>query len=145
MPFMVIYRTADGSTRYEQADAIDEAARFVERLRNTEGSDEIRIFRMDEIKFAFRPYYKVELGMSDRRRTPTPGSPAAASAPRVVEVQLPSDPVEPAMGGDDDTEPAPAADEPQPLSPSALPPPPPAPSAGGEADANGSRRGLFGR
>ena len=66
MPFMVIYRNADGSAGYEQADAIDEAALFVERLRNNESIDEIRLFRMDEINFAFRPYYKVELGMPDR-------------------------------------------------------------------------------
>ena len=65
MPFMVIYRTSDGSSSFEQADAIDEAALFVERLRNKEGIDEIRIYRMEEISFAFRPYYKVELGLAD--------------------------------------------------------------------------------
>ena len=37
MPFMVIYSTSDGSSCHEQADAIDEAALFVERLRNQEG------------------------------------------------------------------------------------------------------------
>ncbi len=66
MPFMVIYRTADGSSRFEQSDAIDEAALFVERLRNSEGIDQVRIYRMEEIDFAFRPYYKVELGAPDR-------------------------------------------------------------------------------
>lgn len=66
MPFLVIYRNADGSTGYEEADAIDGAALFVERLRNTEAIDQIRLFRMEEITFAFRPYYKVELGLSDR-------------------------------------------------------------------------------
>ena len=70
MPFMVIYRTSDGSSRYEQADAIDEAALFVERLRNSEGIDQIRIYRMEEISFAFRPYYKVELGLPERQTAP---------------------------------------------------------------------------
>ena len=73
MPFMVIYRTADGTTGYEQADAIDGAALFVERLRNNESIDQIRLFRMEEISFAFRPYYKVELGLPER--------PAGADAP----------------------------------------------------------------
>ena len=41
MPFMVIYRTTDGGSSYEQADAIDEAALLVERLRNKDGLDEI--------------------------------------------------------------------------------------------------------
>jgi hypothetical protein len=66
MPFMVIYRNADGSAGYEEADAIDGAALFVERLRNDEAIDQIRLFRMEEITFGFRPYYKVELGVPDR-------------------------------------------------------------------------------
>src|SRR3990170_8959995 len=66
MPFMVIYRNADGSAGYEEADAIDGAALFVERLRNNEAIDQIRLFRMEEITFAFRPYYKVELGLPER-------------------------------------------------------------------------------
>ena len=83
MPFMVIYRTSDGSSSFEQADAIDEAALFVERLRNKEGIDEIRIYRMEEISFAFRPYYKVELGLAERQNTPPP--PPSASTAAVVE------------------------------------------------------------
>jgi hypothetical protein len=79
MPFMVIYRNADGSSGYEQVGAIDEAARFVERLRNDESIDQIRLFRMEEIKFAFRPYYKVELGLPERA-APTNGDVLAASA-----------------------------------------------------------------
>lgn len=147
MPFMVIYGTADGSTRYEQADAIDEAALFVERLRNTEGCDEIRIFRMEEINFAFRPYYKVELGLPDRRRTPSPGSPVAATPPG-LEVPLPPGPaevVDTAHDVADDAVAEPVADATQPSADAPLPPPPPAPPAGVDADANGSRRGLFGR
>ena len=82
MPFMVIYRTSDGSSSFEQADAIDEAALFVERLRNNEGIDEIRIYRMEEISFAFRPYYKVELGLAERQTTPAPPSSSTADGRR---------------------------------------------------------------
>src|SRR6187200_2492560 len=82
MPFMVIYRTSDGSSTSEQLDAIDEAALFVERLRNNEGVDQIRIYRMEEISFAFRPYYKVELGMPERQQHPAPPA-------EVVGVSLP--------------------------------------------------------
>jgi hypothetical protein len=85
MPFMVIYRTSDGSSCYEQADAIDEAALFVERVRNQEGIDQIRIYRMEEIGFAFRPYYKVELGMAERQDVATPPS---ASTAMVVEAPV---------------------------------------------------------
>src|ERR1043165_5307333 len=74
MPFMVIYRTSDGSSNFEQLDAIDEAAMYVERLRNNDGVDQIRIYRMEEISFAFRPYYKVELGLPERQQHPSPPS-----------------------------------------------------------------------
>lgn len=78
MPFMVIYRNADGSAGYEQVDAIDGAAHFVERLRNDESIDQIRLFRLEEISFAFRPYYKVELGLSQRT---TDGAANAVATP----------------------------------------------------------------
>ena len=59
---MVIYRTADGQPGYHQAEELDEAVRFVERLRNGDGVDGARIFRMEEVNFDFRPYFKVEIG-----------------------------------------------------------------------------------
>jgi hypothetical protein len=59
---MVIYRTADGQPGYHQADELDEAVRFVERLRNGDGVDGARIFKMEEVSFDFRPYFKVEIG-----------------------------------------------------------------------------------
>ncbi len=85
MPFMVIYSTSDGASCHEQADAIDEAALFVERLRNKDGIEEVRIYRMEEISFAFRPYYKVELGMPERqteRPTTAPTSNVIGSIPQ---------------------------------------------------------------
>jgi hypothetical protein len=62
---MVIYRTADGQPGYHQAGELDEAVRFVERLRNGDGVDGARIFRMEEVNFDFRPYFKVEIGPGD--------------------------------------------------------------------------------
>ena len=132
MPFMVIYSTSDGGSCHEQADAIDEAALFVERLRNQEGIQEIRIYRMEEISFAFRPYYKVELGMPERQATTPPprqvagALPPAPAADEPLVVHQPDPPVEAAdtTGGDEDVETS-----------------SPLPSA---SDANG-RRGLFGR
>ena len=127
MPFMVIYRTSDGSSCHEQADAIDEAALFVERLRNNDGvEDDIRIYRMEEISFAFRPYYKVELGMPEKQ---VAGSPP----PEVVPMSRP------------------AAERPVPVVPTAaIPASPeaaePLVSMDGDTDAGtASRRGLFGR
>jgi hypothetical protein len=144
MPFMVIYRTSDGSSTYEQAEAIDEAALFVERLRNQEGIEQVHLYRMEEISFAFRPYYKVELGMAERHEAPAPGTaevveisvpaPEASAAPS----ELPPPPP-PAPAAED----APKADTEASTTGEPSIPPPPGPE-GEPAGANG-RRGIFGR
>ena len=134
MPFMVIYNTSDGSSCHEQADAIDEAALFVERLRNKEGIEEIRIYRMEEINFAFRPYYKVELGMPERLTTPPPsevlGTPAVTVEPVSVEAAPAAPPARPVKAAAATS--AEVAVE------------VPAGDGGGDDGVNG-RRGLFGR
>ena len=126
MPFMVIFRRSDGTSGFEQADAIDEAAMFVERLRNNDGiEDDIRIYRMEEISFAFRPYYKVELGM--------PETLVAGVAPvEVAPPARPEPPVPVASGAVQSPAPSGAA----------------APAGLSEVDADAGvngRRGLFGR
>lgn len=140
MPFMVIYSTSDGTSCHEQADAIDEAALFVERLRNQDGIEEVRIYRMEEISFAFRPYYKVELGMPERLPTapppevvgtaPAPAAPTVPPAPKAPRAAEPVRQVEVAVAttGELSVE-GPLAD---------------ASGDAGDAGANG-RRGLFGR
>ncbi|HEV3227617.1 MAG TPA: hypothetical protein VGZ52_12305 [Acidimicrobiales bacterium] len=70
---MVSYRSADGKQSYHQADELGEAITFVEHLRNDEAVDQARIYRMDEVSFEFRPYYRVELS------TGGPASPATGT------------------------------------------------------------------
>lgn len=109
----------------------------MERLRNSEGIDQIRIYRMEEISFAFRPYYKVELGLPDRQRPVTP--PEVATGSGAIEVSPAS--------GDHDGPPSMAMDEGNTAGDGAeatLPDPPSADDESEPAGANG-RRGLFGR
>ena len=79
MSHMVIYRTADGQPGYHQAEELDEAVRFVERLRNGDGVDGARIFKMEEVNFDFRPYFKVEIGPGG---VPVEAAPSPAFAGR---------------------------------------------------------------
>ncbi|MBT8241143.1 MAG: hypothetical protein KJN63_07935 [Acidimicrobiia bacterium] len=58
---MVIYRGADGKPGYHQTDDIHDAVMYVESLRNDKDVDHARIFRLDEVTFEYRPYYRVEL------------------------------------------------------------------------------------
>lgn len=61
MSHMVIYRGVDGKPGYHQTDDIHDAVNFVEQMRNEEGVEHARIFRLEEVVFEYRPYYRVEL------------------------------------------------------------------------------------
>jgi hypothetical protein len=61
---MVIYRGSDGKPGYHQTDDIHDAVGFVESMRNEQGVEHARIFRLEEVVFQYRPYYRVELADS---------------------------------------------------------------------------------
>jgi len=71
MTHMVIFRHPEGKPGYHQAENVDEAVRFVERLRNQEHVTDARIFRMEEVPIEFRTYYKVELAAGSSSPAPT--------------------------------------------------------------------------
>lgn len=83
MPYMVIFRSAEGQPGYHQSENLDDAVRFVERLRNQESVEDARVFRMEEVALEFRTYVKVGVM----------GTPAPAAEPVVDDVPLPDDPV----------------------------------------------------
>lgn len=138
MSHMVIYRTADGQPGYHQTDELDEAIKYVERLRNGDGVDGARIFRLDEVNFDFRPYFKVEIGPSGEPSTaepmaapslvadPGPGGPNGHHDPVDFEVPAAPAPAQPAAappaeappadvwgehGADFDAEPSPLVEQ----------------------------------
>ena len=69
---MVIFRSSEGKAGYHPAETLEDAARFVERLRNAEGVEHARIFRMEEVGFEYRPYFKVEVGGATPVPAPVP-------------------------------------------------------------------------
>lgn len=68
---MVSYRSSDGKQSYHQTDELSEAMQFVEHLRNAESVEHARIFKLEELSFEYRPYYRVELATA-------PATPPAA-------------------------------------------------------------------
>lgn len=64
MSHMVIYRGSDGKPGYHQTDDIHDAVGFVESMRNEQGVEHARIFRLEEVVFQYKPYYRVELADS---------------------------------------------------------------------------------
>ena len=81
MSHMVIYRGADGSPGYHQADEVHDAVAFVEQLRNDQGVQEAKIFRMEQVTFEYRPYFRVELTASGPSLAAPAPTPAVAAAP----------------------------------------------------------------
>jgi hypothetical protein len=159
---MVIFRTPEGKPGYQPAETVQDAVQVVERLRNEESVENVRIFRLEEVQFELRPYYKVELagiGTSE-------DAPAESPAPAVFGASDSVDDAVEAVESDDEFDgaesdtvdhaetshevpPPPSAAHP----PWAAPPPPPAPveppgvelGVDDELSGAGQRRGLFGR
>jgi hypothetical protein len=86
---MVMFRSTEGKPGYHQAESLDDAVKFVERLRNQEQVTEARIFRMQEVPIEFKTYYRVEVNSGS-------AEPAADQTPAEV------------VEGDGEDEPAPA-------------------------------------
>lgn len=85
MPHMVIYRNADGSPAYHQTEALEDAVRFVEHIRNEQGVNDSRLFKMEEVAIEFKTYYRVEVavGEAGSEAPAAPAAPAAEPAPAI--------------------------------------------------------------
>ncbi len=154
---MVTFQTPDGTPGFHQSDHLDEAITFVERLRNEQGVHNSRIFRMEELKFDFKPYYKVEVASDagairapEPKATPSsrPSKPAEAAELDLTDEAQAGAPVETPVETRETVGAAAGA-------PAPLPPPPPASVAPApaapisapriEEPAEPPRRGLFTR
>lgn len=62
MQHLVTFQTAEGREGSHTAPSLDDALRFVERLRNNEEASAVRLFRMQEVPLEFKAYFKVEVG-----------------------------------------------------------------------------------
>lgn len=145
MSHMVIFRTPEGKPGYQPAETVEDAVEVVERLRNDEGVENVRIFRLEELTFEYRPYYKVEIaggasGDSSHHEPPAgeindggyqfaPEQPAPEQADQFGSDSMAADHDSIETSGDD-VPPPPVAEHP----PWAAPPPPPPPPASEHAE-----------
>lgn len=81
MSHMVIYRKLDGKPGFEQSDSLDQAIRFVERLRNDDGVESARIYRLEQVEFSFEPFFRVRVDGSDSGATTAPVTGFGSSEP----------------------------------------------------------------
>jgi hypothetical protein len=70
MEHVVFYPGADAAPAFRRFASLDEAVRFVEHLRNTEGVAEVSVHALVEVPLAFRAYYKVEVPVGEAVREP---------------------------------------------------------------------------
>ena len=61
MSHIVVYQAPDGTSGFEPCTSLDEAIVTAERMRNVDGVEQPRIFKMEEVQFDFRPYFRVEV------------------------------------------------------------------------------------
>ncbi len=150
---MVIFQNPDGHPGYNQFESVEEAVAFVEKLRNEQSIDSIRIFELNELKFELKPYYKVQMQAlnpgAPSRPAPT-GAPAPTAAPPAPEAPAPKPAPAPsaAPGASPGTASSPFAAPPAgaPEAPQSAPVGGPVPPADQPAqDDQPTRRGLFGR
>jgi hypothetical protein len=137
---MVIFQTPDGNPGYNQFESLEEAVRFVEKLRNEQHVETARMFALEEVRFDFRPYFRVELD------PPMVGPGSTEPSPSTVAEPAPS-----AFGDTGAFAPPPPTDPVPAAEPAGVGAPPPptfmaVPSTPpGEEHEQPTRRGLFGR
>jgi hypothetical protein len=81
MEHVVFFPAHDGSPAFRRLASLEDAVRFVEHLRNTEGVDRVSVHSLTEVPLAFKAYYKVEMTAAEQ----VPAPEAVAEAPVVVE------------------------------------------------------------
>jgi hypothetical protein len=105
---VVFFPAPDGSPAFRRLPTLDDAARFVEHLRNVENVTEASVHSLTEIPLAFKTWYRVELPdaegetvstvqLPSHLEIPAPATIAEAiesygyetSAPPVRQVELP--------------------------------------------------------
>jgi hypothetical protein len=90
---MVIFQTPDGNPGYNQFETLDEAVRFVEKLRNEQSVETARMFALEEVTFDFKPYFRVQLdppAVTSGQRNDAPAQQAAPPAPQAPASQAPT-------------------------------------------------------
>lgn len=91
MEHVVFFPAHDGSPAFRRLASLEDAVRFVEHLRNTEGVDRVSVHALTEVPVAFKAYYKVEMTGADLPPAPevVVEAPQPAAAELVVPVVVP--------------------------------------------------------
>ena len=85
MEHLIRFTTTEGRDAQHVAPSLDDALRFVERLRNNEEATVVRVFRLAEVPIAFKAYYRAELRPAEAADDHSPAAAAPVSGPATPE------------------------------------------------------------
>lgn len=87
MEHLVRFTTTEGREAQHVAPTLEDALRFVERLRNNGEASVVRVFRLNEVPIAFKTYYRAELRTPDavEEHSPAAAGPAPVDGPAVTQ------------------------------------------------------------
>ena len=80
MEHLVRFTTTEGRDAQHVAPSLDDALRFVERLRNNEETNAVRLYRLHEVPVAFKAYYRAEVAPVDAPEAAVESAPATGVA-----------------------------------------------------------------
>jgi hypothetical protein len=108
MEHVVFYPSSDGSPAFRRVASLEEAARFVEHLRNVEDVTDFSVHALTSVPLSVRPWYRVEMPFDGQGpaapvepfevapAVPAPAEPPLAQLPLAAVPAPESAPAEPA-------------------------------------------------
>jgi hypothetical protein len=89
MEHVVFYPSFDGSPAFRRVASLEEAARFVEHLRNVEDVTDFSVHALTSVPLSVRPWYRVEMPF-DAQEPPTSAEPfeVAPAVPEPAEAPI---------------------------------------------------------
>jgi hypothetical protein len=106
MEHVVFFPAHDGSPAFRRLSTLEDAVRFVEHLRNTEGVDQVSVHSLTEVPLAFKAYYRVEMPLDGEVPVPAPPAPVAEVPQVAAEAETEVAPVVPEQEQASEPEPA---------------------------------------
>jgi hypothetical protein len=106
MEHVVFFPAHDGSPAFRRLETLEDAVRFVEHLRNTEGVEQVSVHSLTEVPLAFKAYYRVEMPLDGEVAAPAPAAPVAEVPQLVADAEPESAPVVPEQEQAPEPEPA---------------------------------------
>ena len=89
MEHVVFFPASDGSPAFRRLATLDDAARFVEHLRNVENVSEASVHTLTEVPLSFKAWYRVELPQTESTEVATDltdetAAPLESAAPTTI-------------------------------------------------------------